>query len=273
MEQHPPSRTFTEKAHAFFFGHKSKRNLIALIAIIALLALIIIWPHEAQAADATDQADSAETTAMMSKLKTTFPQIQFSSVTKTPVQGIYEVVFGKDLLYVEASGTYFFPTMINMVTQTNLGQERRDELNKVNFSELPLKDAIKTVNGKGTRKLVVFADPNCGYCKRLEGNLANLPDTTIYTFPVGILGQSSTEKSIAVVCAKGDKAKLWHSMLTKDNEPVMNNCETGSTQVQRNLTLFNKYGFQGTPGIILENGLSIKGYAENDRIEALIARK
>ena len=75
-----------------------------------------------------------------------------------------------------------------MQTQQDLTQQRIDELNKVNFSELPLKDAIKEVRGKGQRKLVVFSDPDCPYCKKLERDLPRLDNVTIYTFPFPLEG-------------------------------------------------------------------------------------
>lgn len=214
---------------------------------------------------------SPATDAMLAKLKKTYPNIAFTEVNETPVDGIYEAVFGKDMLFVEASGTYFFPTMVNMATKKNLGDERRAELNKINFADLPFQDAVKTVHGTGKRKLAVFADPNCGYCKKLDGVLAGMKDVTIYTFALGILGPDSVSKATSVNCATGDKAKLWRSMMLEGGTPVEKVCNNGMTE--RNLELFKRYGFQGTPAIVLETGVSIKGYAEVARIEELMAKK
>lgn len=236
-----------------------KFNLKSLAIGFGVLAMA----HSVFASPASD--------AMLEKLKKGYPNIPFSQVNDTQVPGIYEAVFGNDLLYVESSGVYFFPTMVNMVTKANLGEERRDELNKVNFSELPLKDAIKTVHGNGKRKLAVFADANCGYCKKLEGNLSNLHDVTIYTFAVGILGPDSVTKANAVNCATGDKSKMWHSMVIDGARPVAKDCNNGTSE--RNLELFKKYGFQGTPAIVFENGITIKGYAENARLEEILAKR
>ena len=208
---------------------------------------------------------------LLDKLKHTYPNIAFSQVNETPVPGIYEALFGKDILYVEASGTYFFPTMVNMVTKVNLGEDRRADLNKIDFSELPLADAIKTTHGNGQRKIAVFADPNCGYCKKLEMNMAGLDDVTIYTFAVGILGADSVKKAMSLSCASGDKAKLWHSVLVEGAKPVDKTCANAASE--RNLELFKRFGFQGTPGIVFESGAVLKGYAENIKLEELMAKK
>ena len=214
---------------------------------------------------------ASTTSDVMDRLKKNFPNIVFTEVNETPVAGVYEAVFGKDIIYVDASATYFFPTMINMVTKENLGDARRSELNKVEFSELPFNDAIKTVYGNGSRKLAVFADPNCGYCKKLETNLSSMKDVTIYTFPIGILGSDSTAKAISISCATGDKSKTWHAMMVDGAKPVDKTCDNPPSE--RNLALFKKMGFQGTPAIIFTNGTNLKGYADNTKLEQMMSKK
>lgn len=215
----------------------------------------------------------AATDALLEKLKRTYPNIPFSQVNETPAPGVYEAVFGKDILYVDSTGTYFFPTMVNMVTRVNLGEDRRADLNKINFSELPLKNAITTVNGNGKRKMVVFADPNCGYCKKLEANLANVKDVTIYTFVLGILGNESITKANAINSASGEKGKLWQAIMVDGAKPVLNASKDGVEISAKNLELFKKHGFGGTPALMFENGHTIKGYAESNRIEDILAKK
>jgi thiol:disulfide interchange protein DsbC len=210
-------------------------------------------------------------TDLLEKLKRTYPNIPFTQVLETPVAGIYEANFGKDVIYLEATGTYFFPTVVNMITKQNLGEDRRAELNKVAFSDLPLKDAFKVVNGKGSREMVVFADPNCGYCKKLEQSLVNTKDATIYTFPVGILGDSSVKMANSIACADGDKGKLWKAYMLEGKKVAEKTC--ADSPVERNLALFQKLGFQGTPGIVFKNGSVVKGYIEAPKIEEMLAKK
>ena len=68
--------------------------------------------------------------------------------------------------------------------------------------------------GTGERKLVVFADPNCGYCKKFESDLQAVKDVTVYTFLYPILGGDSPEKSKAIWCAK-DNTKAWRDWMIK----------------------------------------------------------
>lgn len=217
-------------------------------------------------------AASPAADALLDKIQKGYPNIGFTKVNETPAPGVFEAIFGTELLYVDATGQYFFPTMVNMVTQRNIGEERRAEINRIDFSGLPLGDAVKVVHGKGTRKMVVFADANCGYCKRLEANLSQIKDVTIYTFPLGILGADSVAKANAINCAKPEnRAKMWTSMMIDGARPVVKECDNGLTE--KNLALFKKHNFQGTPAIVFENGMSLKGFAENPRLEELLAMK
>ena len=69
--------------------------------------------------------------------------------------------------------------LVDTKTRTNLTEARLDKINAIDVSALPVKDAIVVKQGNGSRKLVVFADPNCGYCKRFERDLLQAKDVTI----------------------------------------------------------------------------------------------
>ncbi|MBF6682364.1 DsbC family protein, partial [Acinetobacter baumannii] len=111
-------------------------------------------------------------------------------VTKTPVAGLYEVRIGTDVLYTDAEGNYLIQGQIfDTKARRNLTEERLAKLTAIDFASLPLKDAVVWKSGNGKRKLAVFADPNCGYCKRFERDLQSVKDVTVYTFlypvPIG----------------------------------------------------------------------------------------
>ena len=214
---------------------------------------------------------AADTDDLLERLKKTYPNIAFTKVAATEAPGIYEAAFGTDVLYTESTGTYFFPTMFNMKTQRNFGDERRAELAMVDFSTLPLGDAIKMVSGDGSREMAVFADPNCGYCKKLEEQLAKLNNVTVYVFPVGILGPDSVVKVENVMCAKGNQGKAWNDWMMKGAIPQTIAC--GSKVSERNFALFRKLGFQGTPAMAFKNGKVIKGYGELAKIETMLAAR
>lgn len=90
-------------------------------------------------------------------------------------------------------------------TQRNLTAETKDRLSRIDFTKLPLADAIKIVNGTGARQIAVFSDPNCSFCRKLEASLKEMKDVTIYTFLYPVIRPSSLAESQNIWCAK-DKA-------------------------------------------------------------------
>jgi thiol:disulfide interchange protein DsbC len=127
-----------------------------------------------------------------------------------------------------------------------------------------LKDAFTVVRGNGKRKVAVFADPNCGYCKRFERDLAKIDNVTIHTFLYPILSPDSAEKSKNIWCAK-DKSKSWQDWMFNDQIPVGASCDT--TALTRNLTLGRKHKITGTPTLIFADGSRVPGALSTQQIE------
>lgn len=197
-----------------------------------------------------------------------FPKID--EVSKTPINGIYEVrVNGSDILYSDAEGNYLIQGMlIDTKAKVNLTEERVEKLSAIPFNDLPFKDAFTMVKGNGKRKLAVFEDPNCGYCKKFERDLAKIDNVTVFVFLYPILSKDSTEKSKAIWCAK-DKAKAFHDWMLKDVPPTAANCD--STAVDRNVEFGKKNRITGTPTIFFADGSRVPGAIPADRIEKMLA--
>jgi thiol:disulfide interchange protein DsbC len=135
-------------------------------------------------------------------------------------------------------------------------------------AELPgrLKDAVVWKQGSGARKLVVFSDPNCGYCKRLERDLQQVKDVTVYTFMMAILGPDSTDKARNIWCAK-DTTKVWRDWMLSNTPPARTMGKCDDSVLERNLALAQKYRVNGTPAIIFEDGQKVGGALNAEQIE------
>lgn len=205
--------------------------------------------------------------AMLAKLKAKYPDTSFSSVSKTPMAGIYQVMAGKGIGYTnEQAEIFIFGNMIDLPKKRNLTEEARRELSKVDWSSLPLEKAIKVGNGK--RKLAVFTDPDCPFCRRLETTLASISDTTVYVFmmPLAGLHPDAPAKSESVWCAK-DRAKAWTDLMLKGVEPAAKKCANPVAEI---VELGEKLGARGTPFLINERGQTLPGAADKARLEAFI---
>ncbi len=202
-------------------------------------------------------ADEAEIRKNLAQRLPEFPKID--EVTKTAVPGLWEVRIGNELIYTDAEGDHIFEgELIDTKNKANLTRQRIAKLTAIKFDELPLKDAMVIKQGNGSRRLAVFADPNCGYCKRLERDLVALKDVTIYNFVYPVLGPDSNDKSRAIWCSK-DAMKTWRDWMIDGVTPprAMGKCDDAA--IQRTLDYGKKYRINGTPAIVFENGDRVPG--------------
>ena len=194
-----------------------------------------------------------------------FPKLD--EITKSPIPGIYEVRIGAEIFYTDEQGNYIIDgSVIDTRTRANLTQARIDKLTAIDFAKLPFKDALVWKQGNGERKMAVFADPNCGYCKRFERDLNEVKNVTVYTFLYPILGADSVEKAKNIWCAK-DRTAAWRDWMLEGAAPakVMGQCDVAA--LQRNSEFGRKYRINGTPGIIFEDGKRSPGAMNAEQIE------
>ncbi len=196
-----------------------------------------------------------------------FPRID--EVSKSAVPGLYELRVGTDILYTDEQGNYLIEgQLIETRTRANLTEQRIAKLTAIDFKSLPLKDAMVWKQGSGERKLVVFADPNCGYCKKFEKDLQAVKDVTVYTFLYPILGGDSPQKSQAIWCAK-DSSKAWRDWMLKGTAAA-DSPQCDSAAIQRNLAFGQKHRIRGTPGLVFEDGRQQAGALDAAQIEKLL---
>lgn len=233
-----------------------------LLGLIA--ATFILFAGASHAAD-------TPASALAKRLRELYPNTEFSAVTDSPVPGIFEVVMGRNIAYTDERGRYFlFGHLFDMPAQRDLTAERKDELARIDFSQLPLKDAIKTVHGKGSRVVAVFSDPDCPYCRQLEPELAKVDDVTIYTFlmPLITLHPDARNKAISIWCG-ADRVKAWAAFMLRNQTPASANCDH---PVDRNVALGERYQITGTPTLIAADGRVMPGAASAAQIEDWLAK-
>jgi len=217
------------------------------------------------------QAGEADIRQNLPTLLPDLPEID--EVIATPVPGLWEVRMGSQILYSDDSGAFVVKgELYNLRQRVNLTQQRVDELTAFKFDTLPLEDAVVWKQGKGERKLVIFADPNCGYCKRFEKELNDVLNITVYTFLIPILGGDSPDKSRSIWCAK-DPATTWRRWMVNGEAPpteVPADCDVSA--LQRNVVLGDAHAVSGTPTLVFENSVRIPGILSMDELEQQFAQ-
>lgn len=211
----------------------------------------------------------ADEVSLKKALEAAYPKFKIESVIKTPYGGLYEVFMGGQIIYTDEKLTFLIAEgrLVDPKTKKDVTGDRLEELTKIDFNSLPLEQAIKVVKGNGSRKLVVFSDVDCPYCKRLEQNeLSNITDVTVYTFlyPLVQLHPDSPEKSKAIWCAS-NRVKAWNDWILNNQLPKnTGNCEVPLERVGE---LARKVGVTSTPTLIFADGKRMLGAQPYKEIE------
>lgn len=224
------------------------------------------WVMLASIASAWADADSE---ALFARLREQRPLMGVTSVAPTPIRGLYEIVMGRNLAYADADARFlFFGHMLDISTFHDLTADRKAELARVRFSDLPLQNSITYVQGGGRRSLAVFSDPDCPYCRRLEADLTKLDDVTIHVFPLPIqsLHPGAAGKVAGIWCSP-ERAKTWREVLVGAAAP-RGFSEDCMAVVTANIALADKLGFRGTPTLVSGDGRVLSGALSAQKISA-----
>ena len=228
-----------------------------LIKSLVLLALTVF----AVSASAND--------SVKAELAKKYPEVKPERITKTTYGNLFEVFAGGEIIYTDEKVTFLLlGTLVDAQTRTNVSEARLQKLNVINFNDLPFEHAIKLVRGNGSRRMAIFADPNCGYCKRFEQDVNSTDNITAYIFTYPILAQDSIDKSKSIWCST-DRLKAWQDQMLREKAPTAKG--TCETPIDKVLALGRKMNITGTPTTFFEDGERISGALPKDRIEAKLA--
>lgn len=211
----------------------------------------------------------ADEASLKKAIETAYPKFKVDSVTKTPYPGLYEVFMGGQIVYTDEKLNFLIAEgrLVDPKTKKDITGERLEELTKIDFSSLPLNQAIKVVKGNGSRKLVVFSDVDCPFCKRLEQNeLANIDDVTVYTFlyPIESLHPDAANKSRSIWCAP-NRVKAWNDWIFNNQLPsTAAKCDVPLERVGE---MARKYGVTSTPTLFFADGKRMLGAQPHKEIE------
>ncbi len=225
------------------------------------ILLLALFPLASQADEAAIRAAFAERYAKMS----------IKSVTATAIPGIYEIYADGHLIYADEKGDHLLiGPLVDTRTRTNLSQQRLQTLTSVKFDSLPFDKSITLIKGKGERKIAVFSDPDCPFCKQLEKELAKLDNLTVHLFlmPLTELHPQSAAIAKDIWCAE-DRAKAWSAYMLEGKKP--DSGKTCDHPVEAIAALAGELGIGGTPAIVLSNGRRLDGAVSAAKLEALLS--
>ena len=238
-------------------------------AFVLGVALAVPVAFAQQAAPAV--AATADVTALKKVLEQKFPGADVRYIAKSPYFGLYEAALGDQMIYTDKKAEQIIVGSIyDTTTKTNLTDAKLRKLNRVDIAKLPMELAFKKVKGNGSRKLIVFSDADCPFCHRLENEMKNLDNVTIYTFlfPIDSLHPDAANKSKKIWCAP-DKVKAWDDFFATGKVP--DNAGDCGDPVEQTQALGNALKVNATPTLIFADGTMMPGALQLAQIEKEMA--
>jgi len=248
-------------------SHSIATTLRRLSGTAALAAgLLAAIPLAAQT-PAPAPAASGEPAAVKKLVEQKLPGAAVRSITKSPYFGLYEVQLDDQMIYTDAKVTYILVgSVYDPSTKKNLTEAKLRQLNRIAFDSLPMNLAFKRVKGNGERKLAIFSDADCPYCARLEAELKNVDNVTIYTFlyPIDQLHPDSARKSRIIWCS-ADKVKAWDEFFSSGKLP--DNQGDCDNPVVATGDLGAKLRVSATPTLVFADGSIVAGALPASQLE------
>jgi thiol:disulfide interchange protein DsbC len=198
------------------------------------------------------------------------PKAQVDEIRATPIPQVYEVMAGTHVFYTTADGRYALEgKLYDLETRENLTDARLDQVRSTTLDGVGDKQMIVFEPEKAAHTVTVFTDIDCGYCRKLHGEMEDYLKAGIRVrymlYPRAGVGSGSYDKAVSVWCADDRNEALTRA---KQGEALeQKQC---ANPVKEHLALGAELGVRGTPSIVTETGEFIPGYVPAARLAAIL---
>ncbi|GAV21310.1 thiol:disulfide interchange protein DsbC [Mariprofundus micogutta] len=239
-----------------------------LKTILTLTFLILSLSACSNEKEAAKPATDKPALSQLEQIKQAIPSLNISAVQETPIKGLFELQVGRTIYYSDAEGKYLVSggNIFEVGSRRNLTRERLEELNRIDWSTLPLDKAIVSGDDNATLKLAVFTDPDCPYCKKLEEELKKMSGVKVYTFlyPLVQLHPQARAKAEAIWCSE-DQHDMMLKVMVDKFIPEKATCTTPLDDIA---AVAKKLNINGTPTMIAGDGRIAAGGKDATALKA-----
>ncbi len=217
---------------------------------------------------------SAETTGtekLKQALSKTMPNVKATKISATPIEGLYEVIVGSQVVYMSIDARYMIEgDLFDLKTQQNVSEDAKSSIRLAAIEKLGEENMLiyKPKNVKNT--ITVITDIDCPYCRRLHSEIPDYMKNNVevrYVF-MPLKGAADMKKTISVWCS--DDRQLALDMAKAGGDIEEKTCDN---PIKDHMNLARELGVRGTPAIVLENGKLLPGYVPVDKLVAEMRKK
>ncbi len=248
----------------------SARSL--LTATVSSLLLVILSLAAARFAECTPKRDvSAD--SLLSKLRQTYPETRFLSVTDSPINGLFFVLMPRNSAYTDAEGNRFIfgGTLVNMTDKTaSAPSDLFPAASGINAEDMSRGASFTYETGHPvTASVTVFSDIDCPYCMKTEKELLSIKglQVEVILYPIDELHPYAYRKSVQVWCSEHPAEVYLSAMLDPNGRDVLDGLpDDCPNPVRANQRLGRKLGIRATPALIAPNGKRMLGYRSSETL-------
>ncbi len=199
-----------------------------------------------------------------------FKSSKIGDIDKITDGPLYQVVVNDKIAYTDGKRYIFMGVALDITTGQNITQAKFDEINKLDFNSFDLtKSILVKGSGNNQKKILIFHDVDCPFCKKLVGEIPAIysdTDVYVYLFPLTSIHPGAFQKSVSIWCSKNRKEAL--DMVTNGENIPNTQCEN---PVQDIIGIAEKLGLSGTPVIFFSNGKRNNGYIPAEGINSFFS--
>jgi thiol:disulfide interchange protein DsbC len=223
--------------------------------------LAILFFHQGFAA-------GSDETAIRDSLKQHLPKVIIDNISTTPIQGVYQVSAGANVLYMSKDGRYALSgDMIDLADgRSNITENARKKARVAAIKALGESNMVVFSPKDPKYTVIVFTDVDCSYCRKLQADMEAINAKGIairyLAFPRSGPNTPGFDKMVRVWCSKDKNKALSLASLDKSFEGK----DCSKDTVMREFELGLKLGINGTPTLIFEDGTLVPGYMTPDQL-------
>lgn len=222
--------------------------------------------------DALEKAQADKTIdKVKSRLAEILPGIQISSLEKSTIPGLYELITDGQIYYVDETAEYLVDgSLIRLSDRANMTDARQGVIHAAMIDEISEDDMlIYEPEVPSTRSITVFTDITCGYCRKLHSEIDTLLDAGVRVryllFPRAGLGSQGHKDLISVWCADNPQEAMTNAKAGGKIEPK--SCDN---PIESHVALAERLGLRGTPLIYTDSGEKVPGYREANVLASMV---
>jgi len=217
-------------------------------------------------------------------LQTIMPRGAPDSVGESTLPGLYEVVYGAQVIYISADGRYMVEgDIFDIKNRVNITEIKRQggRLKAVQTIKQDSLIVFKSDKNKPKHVITVFTDIDCGYCRKLHREMADYNKLGIEmryaAFPRSGINTESYFKAMNVWCAKNPQKAMGFAkngaklLQLKALEQVKG--KDCSKSIKKHLAVARELGVTGTPTLVMSDGQVVPGYVPAKRLIQMLDKK